>query len=54
MGEKQSQCHGNKLVFSPVAKEKRALKVLAMPFVHEGMVHARYSVTDAPKPLEAA
>lgn len=54
MGEKQSQCHGNKVVFSPVAKEKSALKVLAMPFVHEGMIHARCSVTDAPTPLEVA
>lgn len=52
------KCHGNKVVFFPVAKEKRAFKLLAMPFVHEGIIPAMYFVTficqDVPKALEVA
>lgn len=52
------KCHGNKVVFFPVAKEKRAFKLLAMLFVHEGIIPAMYFVTficqDVPKALEVA
>lgn len=50
------RCHGNKVIFFPVAKKKRSLKQVAVPFFHEGVTHATYSVTficqDAPEALE--
>lgn len=39
-------------------QEKRPLELVALPFVHEGIIHAMYSASlicqDAPKPLEVA
>lgn len=42
-----------KLSFLQLQREE-ALQLLAVPFVHEGVIRARCSVTDAPKPLEVA
>lgn len=43
--ESNHKCHSNKVVFFPVAEEKRALKLVALPFVREGIIHVVYSVT---------
>lgn len=37
--------HDNKVVFFPIAEEKRTLKLVAVPVVHEGIIHAMFSAT---------